>query len=39
MSRCFLSDGGDPYEVIIGWDAPTRTFFAQVIDNTIKGED
>ncbi len=38
MSRCVLDDD-KRYEVSIGWDQPTETFFAQVIDNQIKGED
>lgn len=39
MSTCCLGEWRDHYEVTIGWDPPTRTFFAQVMDNTIKGED
>jgi hypothetical protein len=39
MSRCVLDDEGGHYSVAIGWDPPMRTFFAQVLDNTIHGED
>lgn len=39
MSRCCLDDEEQRYEVAIGWDPPTRTFFAQVADNSIEGED
>jgi hypothetical protein len=38
MSRCCLDDE-KRYEVAIGWDPPMKTFFAQVLDNNIKGED
>jgi hypothetical protein len=37
MSRCVLDS--ERYEVCIGWDESMRTFFAQVLDNQIKGED
>jgi hypothetical protein len=38
MSCCVLDDE-QRYEVAIGWDPSGKTFFAQVSDNTIKGED
>jgi hypothetical protein len=37
MSRCVLDS--ERYEVCVGWDQPMNTFFAQVLDREIKGED
>jgi hypothetical protein len=38
MSRCVLDDE-QRYEVSIGWDDSMDTFFAQIIDNHIEGEE
>jgi hypothetical protein len=38
MSRCVLDDEVR-YEVSIGWDSSMETFFAQISDLEIEGED
>jgi hypothetical protein len=37
MSQCVLDR--ERYDVAIGWDAPMTTFFAQVLDNEVEGEE
>ncbi|GAA2566155.1 hypothetical protein GCM10010435_44150 [Winogradskya consettensis] len=38
MSRHELpAEGG--LEVVVGWDPPMQTFFASVLDRTLRGED
>lgn len=35
MSRCVLDDEKRGTEVVIGWDPPTRTFFARVWERSL----
>lgn len=39
MSRRIIPGLKRNYEVVVGWDRPLGTFFGQVYDRSIKGED
>lgn len=39
MSRYIVPARDKKYEVVLGWDPPLNTYFAQVYDHSIKDED
>ena len=39
MSRYEIPSIAERWEVIVGWDPPLNTFFAQVYDRSIEDED
>ncbi len=39
MSRYFVPARDKKYKVVLGWDPPLNTYFAQVYDHSITDED
>jgi len=39
MSRYVIPPDDRHFQVIVGWDAPLTTFFAQVFDTTVEAEE
>ncbi len=39
MSRHIVQARDKKYEIVLGWDSPLNTYFAQVYDRSIEDED